>query len=212
MVGEAVNPEIIKRRLWLDYQKASNDPGNDRLECVHELLDELVKPDVCLREFLQTAANTIGSKLCISEVTIGLRDPKDGLYRYFSMHGLEDSEWEAHKKLSYTSDQFESQGPYKFKELSKHTRLFLVEDNPYGEGEDDTYSKELMLQSKRNSLEDAIEGDYLDTLVLGRNNDLLGWIEYGGMTNGKFPDGQTLMSLELVAAVIAVGISLLGPC
>jgi len=211
MVGDAVSPEIIKRRLWLDYQRASNDPANDRLECVDELLDTLVKPDIVLPEFLKTAANTIGSKLCLNEVTIGLRDPKDGLYRYEAMYGLDPSEWDAHKKISYAREQFESQGPYKFKELSTHTRLFLAEDNPYGEGEDGTYSKELMLKSKRNSLEDAIEGDYLDTLILGKNDDLLGWIEYGGMTNGKFPDGQTLISLELVAAVIAVGINLLGP-
>lgn len=212
MVGEAVNPEIIKRRLWLDYQRANSDPANDRLECVQDLMDELVNPEITLRDFLQTAANMIGSKLCINEVTIGLRTPEDGLYRYYVMFGLEPSEWEAHKKISYWRDQFDSQGVYKFKELSKQTRLFLAEDNPYGEGEDETYSKELMLKTKRNSLEDAIEGDYIDTLVLGRNDDLLGWIEYAGMTNGKFPDGQTILSLELVASMIAVAINLLGPC
>jgi hypothetical protein len=192
MVGEAVNPEIIKRRMWLDYQRVSNDPANDRLECVHELMDELVDPTVDL-------------------VTIGVRDPKDGLYRYQAMCGLEDSEWEAHKKLSYTREQFDSQDVYKFKEISKHTRLFLVEDNPYGDGEDNTYRKDLMLQDKRSSLEDTIEGDYIDTLVFGKNDELIGWIELGGMKNGKFPDGQTLITLELLAAVIGAALTLLGP-
>jgi hypothetical protein len=209
---EAVNPEIIKRRLWLDYQKANSDPANDRMDCLQELMNELVNPEITLHDFLQSAANTIGSKLCINEVTIGLRNPQDGLYEYHVMFGLEPSEWEAHQKLSYSRDQFDSQGTYKFKELSKHTRLFLVEDNPYGEDEEETYSKELMLKSKRNSIDDAIEGDYLDTLVLGKKDDLLGWIEYSGMTNGKFPDGQAIMSMELIATMIAVAINLLGPC
>jgi hypothetical protein len=211
MVGEAVNPEIIKRRMWLDYQRVSNDPANDRLECVHELMDELVDPTVDLGRFLWNATNTISSKLAISQVTIGVRDPKDGLYRYQAMCGLEDSEWEAHKKLSYTREQFDSQEVYKFKEVSKHTRLFLVEDNPYGDGEDNTYRKDLMLQDKRSSLEDTIEGDYIDTLVFGKNDELIGWIELGGMKNGKFPDGQTLITLELLAAVIGVALTLLGP-
>jgi hypothetical protein len=41
MVGEAVNPELIKRRMWLDYQKASSDPTNDRIGCVHLLMPSL---------------------------------------------------------------------------------------------------------------------------------------------------------------------------
>src|SRR5512137_1913390 len=154
MIGEAVNPELIKRRMWLDYQRVSNDPANDRLECVHELMDELVDPTMELERFLWNAANHISSKLAISQVTIGLKDPKDGLYRYQAMFGLEDSEWEAHKKLAYTKDQFDTQDVYKFKEISKHTRVYLVEDNPYAEGEDNTYRKDLMLGDKRTSLED----------------------------------------------------------
>jgi hypothetical protein len=210
MVGDAINPELIKRRMWLDYQRASNDPGNDRLECVHELMDRLVDPSVDLHGFLQEAANMISLKLCIKEVTIGLKDPEDGLYRYEAMYGLEDSEWDAHKKLSYSREQFDTQDVYKFKEISKHTRLFLAEDYPYAVGEDGTYSKELMLQSKRSSLEDTIEGDYLDTLVFGSKDELLGWTEISGMNNGKFPDGQTLITLELLASVIGVAITLLG--
>ena len=210
MVGEAINPELIKRRMWLDYQRASNDPANARLECVHGLLDELSDPGMELERFLWDAANTISSKLCINQVTIGLKDPKDGLYRYKAMCGLKDSEWEAHKRLSYTRELFDVQDVYKYKEISKHTRLYLAEDNPYAAGEDDTYDKEVMLQSKRNSLEDTIEGDYLDTLVFGRNDELIGWIELSGMNNGKFPDGQTLISLELLASVVGVAIALLG--
>ena len=211
MVGEAINSELIKRRMWLDYQKASNDPANDRLECVHELMDKLVDPSMERERFLWDAANTISSKLAIEEVTIGVRDLKDGLYRYQAMCGLEDSEWDAHKKLSYTREQFDTQDVYKYKEISVHTRLFLVEDNPYGAGEDDTYKKDLMLHDKRSSLEDTIEGDYLDTLVFGKNNELIGWIEIGGMKNGKFPDGQTIITLELLAAVIGAALTLLGP-
>ncbi len=210
MVSDAINPEIIKRRMWLDYQKASNDPGNDRLECVHELMDKLVDPSMDIQRFLWDAANTISTQLGIKEVTIGLKDTKDGLYRYEAMSGLEDTVWEAHKGLTYARDQFDTQDIYKYKEISKHTRLYLAEDNPYAVGEDGTYRKDLMLQSKRNSLEDTIEGDYLDTLVFGKGDELLGWIEFSGLKSGKFPDGQTIITIELLASAVGVALTLLS--
>jgi hypothetical protein len=210
MVGEAVNPELIKRRMWLDYQRACTDPLCERLGCVHELMDKLVDPELDLHKFLQDAVDLIRARLYINKVTIGLKNQDDGIYRYEVMAGLEESEWKAHLGLSYVYDQFVSQDVYKYEEISKHTRLYLAEDNPYANGEDQTYSRELMLQSKRRSLEDTIEGDYIDTLVFGKKDDLIGWIEFSGMSNGKFPDGQTIRCIELMASVVAIAISLLG--
>jgi hypothetical protein len=123
------------------------------------------------------------------------------------MSGLSDSEWEAHKKLSYKREDFDSQEVYKFMQISKYTRLLLAEDNPYANGEDATYERELMLQSKRKSLDDTIEGDYLDICIFGKGDDLIGWIEISGMENGRFPDTETIKCLELLASVIGVALS-----
>ncbi len=209
MVGEAINPDIIKKRMWLDYHRACSDPVCERQECVHELLDRLTASSIDLHQFLQEAVDALHAKLYLSEVTIGLRRP-DGTYTYEVMAGLQDSEWKAHQGLSYVYDQFVSKEVYKYEEVSELTRLFLAEDNPYANGEDETYQKDVMLQSRRKSLEDFIEGDYIDTLVLGADRELWGWIEYSGMDNGKFPDGQTIKSIELMASVIAVAVTLLG--
>jgi len=208
MGTDAVNPELIKRRMWLDYQKESNNPSN-ALDYIHTVINELADPKLDIHKFLQDAANTMCNRLCIHEVTIGLKSPKDGMYRYEVMAGLEDSEWAAHKQLSYTLDQFDNPELYKFMKISKYTRLYLAEDNPYGAGEDGTYSKPLMLMSARKSLENTIEGDYLDIYILGKNDELQGWIEISGMENGKFPDVQTIKVVELLASVI--GIALTGP-
>lgn len=202
MPGETFPPELIKRRLWLEYQYASSNPSNP-LDCIHALINELTDPDLDLQRFLQDAATTMSERLCIHEVTIGLKD-SDGVFRYKVMAGLEDSEWDAHQKLSYTLDQFDNQALYKFKQIGKYTRLYLAEDNPYMEGEEETYSKPLMLQSSRKSLEDTIEGDYLDIYILGHNDELLGWIEISGMKNGKFPSSETIKAVELLASVIGV--------
>lgn len=203
MTAETFPPELIKRRMWLDYQYASSNPSNP-IDCIHNLINKLADPDLELGKFLQDAADTMNGLLCINEVTIGLKDPADGVFRYKVMAGLEEPEWEAHKRLSYTLDQFDNPALYKFKQISKYTRLYLAEDNPYREGEEETYSKPLMLQSSRKSLEDTIEGDYLDIYIYGEDDELKGWIEISGMKNGKFPSADTIKVVELLASVIGI--------
>jgi hypothetical protein len=203
----AVKPELIKKRMWLAYQYACSNPSNERMDCVHNMINNLADPDLDMKTFLQTVADTITNKLGMKETTIGLKNPSDGLYRYVVMSGLSDSEWEAHKKLTYKYEDFYSQNVYKFMQISRYTHLLLAEDNPYGEGEDATYEKELMLQSKRKSLEDTIEGDYLDVLIFGKGDDMLGWMEISGMKSGHFPDVETLKCLELLASVIGIALS-----
>ncbi len=206
MGSEAINPELIKKKMWLDYQKESNNPSN-ALDRIHAVIEELKDPRLDMHKFLQDAADAMCRNLCVHEVTIGLKDPKDSLFKYEVMAGLEPEEWEAHKKLAYTRDQFDDPNLYKYMKISKYTRLFLAEDNPYREGEDGTYSKPLMLMSSRKSIEDTIEGDYLDIYILDKENDLQGWIEISGMENGKFPEGQTIKAVELLASVIAIALT-----
>jgi hypothetical protein len=203
----AVSIEIIKKRMWLAYQYACNNPANERMDAVHALVLKLADPGIDMHTFLQEVADTINTKLGIKETTIGLRAPSDGLYRYDVMSGLSDSEWEAHKQLSYKHEDFDSQGVYKSMQISRYTRLLLAEDNPYASGEETTYEREVMLQSKRKSLDDTIEGDYLDICIFGKDDDLLGWIEISGMKSGRFPDAETIKCLELLASVIGVALS-----
>lgn len=205
--GIIVNHELIGKRMWYDYQKASSNPSN-AIDCIHNLIGELADPEMEMHKFLQDAANMMCTGLCIKEVTIGLKNAEDGIFRYEVMAGLEDSEWEAHKKLSYTEAQFDNPELYKFMKISKYTRLYLAEDNPYGNNEEETYSKKLMLESARKSLEDTIEGDYLDIYILGKDDKLRGWLEISGMNNGKFPDVQTIKVVELLASVIGIALAL----
>ena len=208
MGSEVIKPDVIKRRMWLEYQYASTNPAGERLDCILHLLDDLADPKLDLHGFLQQTADAIRNKIGIKEVTIGLKHPSDGKFRYEVMSGLHDDNWEAHKQLEYTVEEFFCQDIYKFMQISKYTRLYLAEDNPYDKDEEGTFHRDVMLQSARKSLDDTIEGDYIDILILGKGDDLLGWIEISGMQNGKFPDGQTIKSLELLATVAEVALSL----
>ena len=207
MEGRTTDPELVKRRMSLSYQYDSADPANERLDCIHSLIAVLADQQLSVREFLQNAADVIRSKFWVKEVTVGLRNPADGLYSYEVMSGLNDSSWEAHRQLTYTLEQFEDPELYKSAQISTLTRLFLAEDNPYGNEEEATFNRELMLQSSRKSLDETIEGDYIDVRILGKNGALLGWIEISGTTDGKFPDVHTIKCLELLASVLGIALA-----
>lgn len=193
--------------MWLAYQYSCSNPSNERLDCIHSMINKLADPGLDMKAFLQEVADTINNKLGIKETTIGLKDKTDGLYRYVVMSGLSDSEWDAHKALAYRYEDFYSQNVYKFMQISRYTHLSLIEDKPYTDDEGATFEKDLMLQSKRKSLEDAIEGDYIDILILGKGDDLLGWIEISGMKSGRLPDVETLKCLELLASVLGIALA-----
>jgi hypothetical protein len=203
----AINPDLIKKRMRLAYQYACSNPANERMDCVHNLITKLADFDIDMHKYLQEAADAICEKLGIQEITIGLRSPSDGLYRYEVMSGLSEAEWGAHKSLSYRLEDFFNSPVYKYMQISRFTRLLLAEDYPYANGEEATFEKDVMLQSKRKSLDDAIEGDYLDILIFGEGDDLLGWIEISGMKTGLFPDVESIKCLELLASVIGVALT-----
>jgi hypothetical protein len=202
-----VSLEAVKRKVWIDYQYSSKDRMNDLLDAMQQFASVLKNPSVDLKKALQEGADLVHDRLWIKDVTIGLKDPKTGKFRYEVMKGLKPSTWDAHKKISYTYEQFSDVNIYKPKDISKFTKLFLSEDNPYADGEEETYERPIMLKSKRRSLEDSIEGDYLDIHILGNGDELLGWIEISGTVTNKIPDTATIKTIELLASLIGVALS-----
>src|SRR4030042_2967844 len=114
----AIKPELIKKRMWLAYQYACSNPSNERMDCVHTMINSLADPNLDMKTFLQNVVDTITNKLGMKQATIGLKDSSDGKYRYVVMSGLSDSEWEAHKNLTYKYEDFYIQNVYKFMQIS----------------------------------------------------------------------------------------------
>jgi hypothetical protein len=115
--------------------------------------------------------------------------------------------WAAHNKIAYTYDEVTDSRKYKPITISHHTQLFLAEDNPYGEDEQDTYSEHLMRQFKRKSATDSVEGDYIDLFLYGPQDEILGWIEISGTWDGRIPDARTIRCLEIVASILGIAVT-----
>jgi len=193
--------------MRLDYSYAKSDRNLRVMDAVQGLFSHLQTHQVDTRSLVQDAASLVSKHFSIREVAIGLKSPTDGRYRYEVLIGYRKESEEAHQRLSYSFDEMYDEAKYKGTVISKYTRLFLAEDEPYVPGEEMTYSRPIMLKLRRKSLEDSIEGDYLDTNIYGTNDELLGWIEISGTTVWRLPDIATIKWIEVVACIIGAALS-----
>jgi len=201
--------EDVARKLKLDYAGSIRDHTDRNLDSIQDLLEEVGRPKGDAKELLDNVAKLIYKQFHIREIAIGMKS-SDGLYRYVTMHGMRANIWAQHRDLAYTYDSFFDNTKYKGTVISDYTKLLLAEDMPYDEGEKQTYSEHLMQASNRKELDDSIEGDYLDILIYGLGNELLGWIEISGTWEDKLPTARTLRCLEIVANITGMALSYRG--
>lgn len=200
------SPDDVARKLRLDYLYSQKDQNQKLLDGVQVLLGHFQKHEFSVDAFMNDALNLLRRRLWIREVTMALLDRREGLYRYRYQSGLRKDAWDAHAPLSYKYGDLVNPAVYKGREISRATTLFLAEDNPYGQGEDGTFSRPIMLRSKRQSVDDSIEGDYFDTWIFGKGREIAGWLEYSGTTSGKLPDGTALKWIELIASFASIAV------
>jgi hypothetical protein len=203
----AFSPTDVARRYKSDYSRASNDLTDRSIECIQELCELIMTPKVGSKELTESIIKLIFRQFHIKEVSIGLRSASDGRFRYVAMEGMRANIWAEHVKLSYTKDVFFDSKKYKGTQVSKYTKLLLAEDEPYDDGEKKTYSEHLMLSSARKAYDDSIEGDYLDILVFGPQDQVLGWIEISGTWDGKLPSPKIIRTIEVFASLLGIALS-----
>jgi hypothetical protein len=201
-----IRPEDVERKYKLEYLYSREDPSRKIIDKVLALMAKYRVRTIDVRDLMQETADIINKSFSIKEVTIGLRSPQDGKYRYEVMSGLRKDAWEAHAGLVYDLAQFTETGGYHGRQISKRTMLFLGEDQPYVEGEEDTFNRPILLKAKRRADDDCIEGDYLNVHILGKDDEMLGWVEISGTRDGKFPDPVTLWWIELLSELVAFAI------
>ena len=196
----------IARKWRMDYTFASADLASRGLDALHQLCSHMCAPSVDIKALCEEAASLIVKQFSMRDTTVGLRNEKDGLFRYEVVVGMKKESEEAIRKLVYSEDDFLSDKEYKGTTISKYTRLYLAEDSPYADTEKDTYNHPVLLSSRRRSLTESLEGDYVDVHILGEKDELLGWIEMSGTRTGNLPDIQTIRWVEMISRILAVAI------
>ena len=207
-MAQLASVDSVKRKLKFDYLKIKNDPESRNLEVFSHLLGHFMRPQLSISELMHDAAVTIQKQFKLRWVMIGLKDRADGKYRYMFMSGMRDEAWNKQKTKAYRYEDFDpNSNGYKAGEMSNITRVYLEEENPLFNDDINVVNRPALLRGKRKTEEDTLEADFLDTLIIGPNNDLYGWIEYSGTVTGKFPDSLTIRHIEVVASILSAALA-----
>lgn len=201
-----IDHRTIPDKIKFDYSHGIRDPTQKALEGLQSLLSHFQDSHMDIDKFLNEAAEFIWRQLGIDNIAIGLRDPKDGLYRYRAMVGFRDDAMEAHKRIAYKKEQFFEDGEFHGVKISKYSRIYLAEDNVLTEAERSAYNRPGLLTIKRKDPTDSLEGDYVDTGIYGSGDELVGWIEISGTRTMKLPDVTTIRWVEAIASIIAAAL------
>jgi len=201
-----IDPRDVAQRLRLDYSSMHREPTARTVEAMCALMNYFHKPQIDTRKMMEEAAAQIQKLFSVREVGIGLKSPTDGIYRYEVLLGHRPDAEAATRRIQYTEADLWDDKKYKSTIISKLTRLFLAEDSPYTNNEKDSYSRPFMLQSKRTSLDESVEGDYIDVIIPGLGGETLGWIEISGTRIGKLPDPMAIRWIEALATMIGTAI------
>jgi len=205
-----VDAESVKRKLRFDYLKVRNEPPSKVLDVFSAVLAHYYRPNIVVHDLIQDAANQIQRGLRLRWVMIGLKSELDGLYRYEVHSGMRPDAWANQKSRAYKLETFDTYGDYKAGEISKLTRVYLEEENPLDKASEGVANRPILLGSRRKNEMETLEADFIDTLIYGPNNDLLGWIEYSGTVTGHFPEAMTIRNIEIVAGILGVGLYMHG--
>lgn len=206
-----IGMDAVKRRLKFDYIKAKSDPSFRALDLIGGLLQHFQKPTLDINALMQDTCNQIQRQYRVRFAMIGLRSLTDDLYKYEYQSGMRAEAWGNQRARTYRRIDFDLHTQnYSASEISKLTRVYLEEENPLGQTDLTTLNRPVLHGGRRREDNDALEADFMDTLIIGPHDELLGWIEYSGTLTGKFPDAVSIRNIEIVAGVLSVALRSLG--
>jgi len=152
-----------------------------------------------LRSTLDFAAKMIFKLFDFHEIGIGLKNRKDGMYRYEILFGFRKEVEENFRKLKYTYEDMVSNERFPFIKTGRLSELDPVEGLP--EREADLFNRPYQLSVERKTPDEFHESDYFDVWMLTHNREIVGWFELAGPMNDKLPPRTNLRWIELIATI-----------
>lgn len=186
------------------YSPIPRDQNEKVMDAIQKLLSDARDPSLPLKAFLNETGRLIHRLFDFKEIAIGIRSKKDDLFRYEVLIGFSSDAESARKKLTYTQDEMINSNKYPNGiMITKKTEFMIVELQSYITGEEITFNRPNQLMKERSSIEDIIDGDYIEVYFFGRKNEVIGYIELSGTRSGKMPSRSTMRWLELMSSIIA---------
>ena len=192
------------------YASERQEPFEKFLRKISKFLNDSKAPGRDRKSILMSALMTIQSFTKFRECTIGLRD-LDGMYRFKAMTGFADEAMRAREELTFSAEDMKDIAFYRPVIICRFALFHLLERKPYKPGMERTYNRPELLSASRKNPDDMIEGDYIEILIRGRSQEILGWIELSGTSDGKLPSREEVLQAEFFSLCLIPVIDRLMP-
>jgi len=194
--------DLQQERLLKElYSPFSNSNEERYLSEIGGFLEHALRISNSKDAVLKETGRLIHQIFEFKEIAFGVRD-SDGMYRYHEMIGFRNEAENARKQIVYNNKDMTDGASFKSIRIGKYSQIHLSEYEPFKSGEEATFNHPELLGKPRTNADDMIEGDYLDTFLIGRQKEILGWIELSGTRNGKLPSREVLLFLEFIASCL----------
>lgn len=207
MTQESKSPLDLKFVSFLRtrYSPVPKDEQERIIEGIQSFLLITRDKNAGLKTILDHAARAIYRLFEFKEIAIGLKSPDDGLYRYEVTLGFRHEAELAYSRLVYTHDDMISGEKYPFVNLSKVTEYCTSEGMKSDKKEDFlSYNRPKVMSLQRDSMEQFVEGDYIEIDIYGYDKELIAWIELANTKDAKLPDRTNLKWIEMIGSIIGM--------
>jgi len=197
MTDNVVSIEEFEQFLKKRFASGSEMTGDHRIvDAIEDLVSKHQKDSI--GTFLLDAAMMITRLFEFKEVAFGLKDTADGRFKYAVTLGYLPTSQEAMRKIAYTIEDMNDHTNYRGIKLGRISELVI--DSP--EQELRTFNRPALIHKFRFSVDEFLEGDYIDIYLFGTVGEMIGWLELAGPKSGKIPGADTIRWLELIASII----------
>jgi hypothetical protein len=204
-----VNPIAVAARiealLKSRYRQIPRDDNEKFLDAVLRFWLQILDGKMSRKSILQEAAGVIHRSLMFQEIAIAARDPKDDLFRYQVIMGFTKEVVDLMLTQVFSEAEVRAFDRLPGIKVSKLIE-FTISEAPQKAGEEAQFNRPMLAAVPRKTDDEFTFGDYMVIYILGRDDELLGYIEVSGPRDGKLPTGNRMKALETLA--ITVGIAL----
>ncbi len=201
MPGKPADPIDRQYRAFIEntYTPVPKDDFEKMIDSILTLVDMGHDRKQPLSLTLDFAAKMLFRTFKFREIAIGLKDKKDGLFRYEILLGFRKEVEERYHKTSYTHEDMVSTEKYHFIRMGRTAEFFPVEGTVQDESA--LFNRPLQLESQRKSQDDFHEGDYIDIFMFSQNREPIGWFELADPMGDKLPSRSDIRSIELIVGI-----------
>jgi len=188
------------------YSTGAETDNEEYLGGIRNFLDRIKVHGETLDAMLHEAAVYISAFTQFREVSIGVRGA-DGMFRYSAVVGFNKDAEAARRKMVFSPKDLTDVSVYRPLRFCRISLFHLAEKKSYHAGSEVAFNRPNLLGLPRQRPDDMIEGDYMEVHLIGKNREMIGWIEVSAPMIGKLPKRDAVLELEFFASCLTLVLS-----